>query len=202
MRRNRLRSFGHERGAPRDARDGYVMWTPTENVRPARTTMGDQRGLWMTRFRAVIRSVPTGFDAAGACSPLLISWRHTRKYSERFIGITRAWGRPQKIEMLAAEVSPHPPFDVRVARRRTESERREAPSGRARSTTEARARRTRSFGDDERCDTRDGRGCTQRTAHGEGPRILHQATKAGSADGLRKRRTRRSRHFGGACSKK
>jgi hypothetical protein len=38
----------------------------------------------------------------------------TRKYSERFIGITKAWGRPQRIEVLAAEVSPHPPFDARV----------------------------------------------------------------------------------------
>lgn len=133
----------------------------------------------MTRFRAVIWSVPTGFDAAGAFSPLLISWRHTRKYSERFIGITRAWGRPHRIEMLAAEVSPHPPFDARVARERTESERREAPSGRARSTTEVRARRTRSFGDDERCDTRDGKGCTQRTAHGEGPRILSPSNESG-----------------------
>ena len=63
----------------------------------------------------------------------------TRKYSERFIGITKAWGRPQRIEVLAAEVSPHPPFDVRVEGTRAESERREAPSGRARSTTEVRA---------------------------------------------------------------
>lgn len=73
------------------------------------------------------------------------------------------------------------PSTVRRSRRteRTESERREAPSGRARSTTEVRARRTRSFGDDERCDTRDGRGCTQRTAHGEGPRILSPSNESG-----------------------
>jgi len=60
--------------------------------------------------------------------------------------------------------------------------------------------RTRSFGDDERCDTRDGRGCTQRTASGEGPRIPRTGNEAGSADGLRCERTRRSRHFTGACS--
>lgn len=41
------------------------------------------------------------------------------------------------------------------------------------------SRRTRSFDDDERCDTRDDRGCTQRTAPGEGPRILHRAMNSG-----------------------
>ena len=40
-------------------------------------------------------------------------------------------------------------------------------------------RRTRSFDDDGRCDTRDGRGCTQRPVPGEGPRILHRAMNGG-----------------------
>ena len=130
-------SFGHERGAPRDARDGFIAWRPTETDRPARTAMGNHRGLWMTRPRAAIRSVRTGVDAAGALSPLLISWRTHSKHSERFIGTARAWGRPQRIEVLAAEVSPHPSTGVRARWQRAESERREAPSGRARSANEA-----------------------------------------------------------------
>lgn len=41
--------------------------------------------------------------------------------------------------MLATEVSPHPPIGVYVGRARAESERQEAPSGRARSATEVSA---------------------------------------------------------------
>lgn len=50
--------------------------------------------------------------------------------------------------------------------------------------------RTRSFGDDGRCDTRDGRGCTQRTAPGEGPRIPRRAMKSGE----RRRSAKRNEH--------
>merc|ERR1711974_567894 len=84
---------------------------------------------------------------------------------------------------------------------RTESERREAPSGRARSATEVRAEGlVPSATMKDATHVMAGAVLSEpRTARDH--ESFHRATKAGSADGLRKRRTRRSRHFTGACSR-
>jgi hypothetical protein len=111
--RKERRGFGHERGAPRDARDGFVTWIPTKTDRPAHPR-------WETNVepddapsRVASRSADRrrrGRSFFAPAHPLGTSG------SERFIGTAKARGRPRRIAMLATEVSPHPSNGARAAR--------------------------------------------------------------------------------------
>jgi hypothetical protein len=176
------RCFGHERGAPRGARDGFVTWIPTETDRPARPTMGNHRGTADDALSGRHLGVQTGVDAAGAFSPLLIPWERQaridssapRKHGGDPEG-SRCWPRRSLLTHRKALASDGPgggratgdAIGARSVGHRGES------SG------------TRSWGTMEDAFlVRDGRGLSQRTAPVRGPRIHERASKAGSADGL------------------
>jgi hypothetical protein len=176
------RCFGHERGAPRGACDGFVMWIPTETDRPARPTMGNHGGTADDELssrhlgRADRRRRGRSFFAPA--HPLGTSG------SERFIGTTRARGATLEGSRCWPRRSLHTHRKALAPDGRTEGERREAPSGRARSAIEARATGLVPGARWKMRLVRDGRGLSQRTAPVRGPRIHERAPRAGSADGL------------------
>jgi hypothetical protein len=127
--------FGHERGAPRDARDGFVTWIPTKTDRPAHSRWETSVEPQTMRPHGSRLGVQTGVDAAGAFLPLLITWERQarndssvpRKHGGDPEGL-RCWPRRSLLTHRTALASGG----------RAESERREAPSGRARSAIGAR----------------------------------------------------------------
>lgn len=176
------RCFGHERGAPRDARDGFVTWIPTKTDRPAHPRWETSVEPQTMHPHGSRLGVLTGVDAAGAFLPLLIPWERQarndssvpRKHGGDPEGL-RCWPRRSLLTHRTALASGG----------RAESERREAPSGRARSATEVRAEGLVPSVRWKMRYVRDGRGLSQRTELVRGPRIRERVTKTGSADGLR-----------------
>ena len=154
------------------------MWIPTENDRPVRTAMGNQRGLWMTTLsgshleRTDRRRCGRSFFAPAHLLETLESTRNDSSAPREHGGDprgSRCWPRRSL-----------PTHRSTLASRGTDGERATRGAiGACSVGHRGESGRTRSFGDDERCDTRDGRGCTQRTAHGEGPRILSPGNESG-----------------------
>jgi hypothetical protein len=84
------RCFGHERGAPRGACDGFVTWIPTETDRPARPTMGNHRG---TADDAPSRVASRSADRRRRGRSFFAPAHHLgTSGSERFIGTAKARG--------------------------------------------------------------------------------------------------------------
>ena len=114
--------FGHERGAPRDARDGFVTWIPTKTDRPAHPrweTSVEPETMHPHGSRLGVR---TGVDAAGAFSPLLIPWERQarndssvpRKHGGNLGGL-RGWPRRSLLTHRTA-LAPYGPGGERATR--------------------------------------------------------------------------------------